>query len=235
MNEQTNIQTWSPGEVSFSSSQTSSLQPMSLYICCSVFISFLVFNTCKAFWKMADRECVGTALRLDLNQSFKKAPTTHQATVTGGSHPTGQGHRGEALGELSLPGGRVSIQDQCLEGMGLLTLSTDPSRPQTQNGGHSFVGERAVVTEAGPIREGILEERPGRLVQEGERPGQRGEKQGTCLSSWALDDLSTTRCAGDLLSGPAKCLSILLIFFKNQLLLSLIFPIIFLFSILSLT
>ena len=25
-----------------------------LYICCSVFISFLVFNTCKAFWKMAD-------------------------------------------------------------------------------------------------------------------------------------------------------------------------------------
>lgn len=114
---------------------------------------------------MADREFVGTALRLDLNQSFKKAPTTHYATVTGGSHPRGQGHRGEALGELSsLPGGRVSIQDQCLEGMGLLSLSTDPSRPQTQSGGRSFVGERAVVTEAGPIREGILEERPGRLV-----------------------------------------------------------------------
>lgn len=114
---------------------------------------------------MADSECVGTALCLDLNQSFKKAPITHYATVTGGSHPRGQGHRGEALGELSsLPGRRVSVQDQCLERMGLLTLTTDPSRPQTQSGGRSFVGERAVVIKPGPIREGILEERPGRLV-----------------------------------------------------------------------
>ena len=105
---------------------------------------------------------MGTALCLDLNQSFKKAPNTHYTPVTGGNHPGGQGHRGEALRQLSsLPGGRASIQDQCLERMGLHILSAHPPDPRPRE---VEVQEWAVVTEAGPIREGFLEERPGRLV-----------------------------------------------------------------------
>ena len=95
----------------------------------------------KSFGKWLTARVVGTALCLDLNQSFKKAPNTHYTPVTGGNHPGGQGHRGEALRQLSsLPGGRASIQDQCLERMGLHILSAHPSRPQTQRGGGSRVG-----------------------------------------------------------------------------------------------
>lgn len=108
---------------------------------------------------------MGTALRLDLNQNFKKAPITHYATVTGGSHPRGQGHRGKALGELSsLPGGEGFCPGPVLGKDGAPQFEYTPFQTPDPSGGRSFIGEKAVVIKPGPIREGILEERPGRLV-----------------------------------------------------------------------
>ena len=123
---------------------------------------------------------------LDLNQNFKKgrnAPTpcdTHRRNWRQPPWRLTDCGRAGALGQLSsLPRGKVCIEDQCLERMGI--LHTEP----TEHTPSWTPDPRTVEMESsrdGPIKEGILEERTRRF-RKGRRPGQRGEEQGTCLGS----------------------------------------------------
>lgn len=120
-------------------------------------------------------------------------------TIVRGSHCGGQGHRREARAAPLPAWGRTSARKQW-GSTHRAVLSARPPRPQPEE---DQVQGWAVDTEAGQSGKSSWRRGLGGWFRKGRKPEQRGEKQATCLGSWALDDLSTTRCAGNLLSGGA--------------------------------
>lgn len=173
-----------------------------LFAAFSVFISLLFFNTCKVFWKMADSESCGNGSLSGSEPKLSKGSQYPLHTSNWRQPPWRPRAQRRSSSSALLPAwGKGFYPGPMLGKDGAPRIECTPF--QTPDPEKWRFKSGLWLQRLGQSGKASWRRDLGGWFKKGRRPGQRGEKQGTCLGSWALDDLSTTRCAGNLLSGPA--------------------------------